>query len=62
MRTNVFRDAPLVVVDVAFCYQSGANACLVRPVRHDHHLPLLRSALIYWLACATLHTAAAGVD
>ena len=61
MRTNVFRDAPLGVVDVAFCYQAGANACHVKPVRHDHHL-LLCSALIDWLASATLHTPAAGVD
>ncbi len=63
------KEIPLVVLtassnprDVAFCYQAGANAYHVKPVRHDHHLLLLRSVLLDWLASATLHTAAAGVD
>lgn len=63
------KSIPLVVLttssnprDVAFCYQAGANAYHVKPVRHDHHLQLLRSVLLYWLASATLQTAAAGVD
>jgi CheY-like chemotaxis protein len=60
---------PLVVLttsanprDVAFCYEAGANAYHVKPVRHDQYLLLLRAVLLYWLASATLHTAAAGAD
>jgi two-component system, response regulator len=63
------KEIPLVVLttsanpkDVAFCYQAGANAYHVKPVRHDHYLLLLRAVLRYWLTSATLRTAAAGVD
>jgi CheY-like chemotaxis protein len=56
------KEIPLVVLttsanpkDVAFCYQAGANAYHVKPVRHDQYLLLLRSLLHYWLARVTLH-------
>jgi CheY-like chemotaxis protein len=55
------REIPLVVLttsanpkDVAFCYQAGANAYHVKPVRHDQYLLLLRSLLRYWLESVTL--------
>ena len=48
--------------DVAFCYQAGANAYHVKPVRHDQHLLLLGSLLHYWLGSVALHTAAVKVD
>lgn len=48
--------------DVAFCYQAGANAYHVKPVRHDQYLLLLRSLMHYWLESATLHCSAAKVD
>lgn len=60
---------PLVVLttsanpkDVVFCYQAGANAYHIKPVRHDHYLLLVRSLLHYWLESATLPFARAGVD
>jgi two-component system, response regulator len=63
------REIPLVVLttsanpkDVAFCYQAGANAYHVKPVRHDHYLLMLRSLLHYWLESVTLHTAMVKVD
>jgi two-component system, response regulator len=50
------KNIPLVVLttsanpkDVAFCYQAGANAYHVKPVRHEEYLLLLRSLLQYWL-------------
>jgi two-component system, response regulator len=62
-------EIPLVVLttsanpkDVAFCYQAGANAYHVKPVRYDHYLLLLRSLLHYWLGSVTLHTAAPKAD
>ena len=48
--------------DVAFCYQAGANAYHVKPVRHDQYLLLLGSLLRYWLGSVTLQTAVAKVD
>ncbi len=60
---------PLVVLttsanpkDVAFCYQAGANAYHVKPVRHDQYLLLLGSLLHYWLESVTLQTAMVKVD
>lgn len=54
---------PLVVlttsanpVDVDFCYQAGANAYHVKPVRHDQYLSLIRALLHYWLDCTTMHS------
>ena len=59
---------PLVVLttsanpkDVVFCYQAGANAYHIKPVRHDHYLLLVRSLLHYWLASVTLSPARLGV-
>lgn len=59
-----FSNIPLVVLttsanpkDVAFCYQAGANAYHIKPVRHDHYLLLVRSLLNYWLSSATLPSA-----
>jgi two-component system, response regulator len=47
---------PLVVLttsanakDLSFCYEAGANAYHVKPVRHDHYLLLLDSLMAYWL-------------
>jgi two-component system, response regulator len=64
-----FKEIPMVVLttsanpkDVAFCYQAGANAYHVKPVRHDHYLRMLRSLLHYWLESVTLHTAMVKVD
>ncbi len=55
---------PLVVLttsanpkDVVFCYQAGANAYHIKPVRHDQYLLLVRSLLHYWLESATLPSA-----
>lgn len=55
------KEIPVVVLttsanpkDLNFCYQSGANAYHVKPVRHDHYLHLLRSVLLYWLESTTL--------
>jgi CheY-like chemotaxis protein len=63
------KEIPLVVLttsanprDVAFCYQAGANAYHVKPVRHDEYLLLLQSLLHYWLESATLATVLVGVD
>jgi two-component system, response regulator len=57
------KEIPLVVVttsanpkDVAFCYQAGANAYHVKPVRHDQYLALLGSLLHYWLESVTRHS------
>ena len=55
---------PLVVLttsanpkDIVFCYQAGANAYHVKPVRYDHYQLLIRSLLHYWLDTATLQSA-----
>lgn len=64
-----FKEIPLVILttsanpkDVAFCYQAGANAYHVKPVRHDHYLLLLRSLMHYWLDSVTLHSAIGKVN
>ena len=63
------RGIPLVVLttsanpkDVAFCYQAGANAYHVKPLRHDHYLLLLRAVMHYWLVSVTLPAAVAKGD
>ena len=63
------KEIPLVVLttsanpkDVDFCYQAGANAYHVKPVRHDQYVLLLRSVVHYWLDNVTLHTALVKVD
>lgn len=48
--------------DVEYCYQAGANAYHVKPVRHDQYLLLLRSLMHYWLDTVTLHATLAKVD
>lgn len=39
--------------DVAFCYQAGANAYHVKPVRYDQYRLLLSGLLQYWLNAVT---------
>ena len=63
------KEIPLVVLttssnpkDVAFCYQAGANAYHVKPVRHDQYLVLLSSVMHYWLDSVTPHAGSAKVD
>ena len=48
--------------DVAFCYQAGANAYHVKPVRYDQYRLMLRGLLQYWLNAVTPLAAAAKVD
>jgi len=70
IKTDVgFKEIPLVVLttsanpkDVAFCYQAGANAYHVKPVRHDQYLVLLSSVMHYWLDSVTPHAGSAKVD
>lgn len=70
IKTNVtFKEIPVLILttsanpkDVAFCYQAGANAYHVKPVRHDQYLVLLRSLLHYWLGSATLQATLVKVD
>ena len=57
---------PVVVVtasanprDVDFCYQCGANAYHVKPVRYPDHLQMLAGLLKYWLVDVTPSTAPA---
>ena len=54
------KDIPVVVLttsanpkDVAFCYQAGANAYHVKPVRYDQYRLLLGGLLQYWLNAVT---------
>ena len=63
------KEIPLVVLttsanpkDVAFCYQAGANAYHVKPVRHDQYLVMLRSVMHYWLDSITPHAGSVKVD
>ena len=65
----ILKEIPLVVLttsanpkDVAFCYQAGANAYHVKPVRHDQYLLLLRGLMHYWLESVTLQTATERLD
>lgn len=64
-----FKEIPVVILttsanpkDVAFCYQAGANAYHVKPVRHDQYLLLLRSLMHYWLGSVTLPAALVKVN
>jgi CheY-like chemotaxis protein len=50
------REVPVVVftsssnpADLSFCYQSGANAYHVKPLRFEDHLKSLREVFSYWL-------------
>ena len=56
-----FSRLPVVVLstsarepDVAHCYDHGANAFHLKPLRHADHLLLVREVLAYWLARVTL--------
>ncbi|WP_395056089.1 response regulator [Polaromonas sp.] len=58
---EALKEIPMVVLttsanpkDVAFCFQAGANAYHVKPVRHDQYLVLLGALLRYWLESVTL--------
>ncbi len=55
------RSVPLVVLttsanprDLGFCYDCGANAYHVKPVRHDEHLRVLGEIFHYWLRAVAL--------
>lgn len=48
--------------DLVFCFQAGANAYHVKPVRHDQYLMLLGSLLHYWLDSVTPRAAAVRID
>jgi len=63
------KEIPVVVLttsanpkDVDFCYQAGANAYHVKPVRHDQYALLLRSLMQYWLESVTLQACRAKSD
>jgi len=50
------RKLPVVVLttsaspqDLAFCYETGANACHIKPVRYPDHLQVVLDVLAYWL-------------
>jgi CheY-like chemotaxis protein len=61
IKTNPdLKELPVVVLttssnpkDMQFCYQAGANAYHVKPVRHDQNLQLIRCVLVYWLQTVT---------
>jgi len=55
------RSVPFVVLttsanprDLGFCYDCGANAYHVKPVRHDEHLRVLGEIFHYWLRVVVL--------
>ena len=55
------RSVPLVVLttsanprDLDFCYDCGANAYHVKPVRHNEHLRVLEEIFYYWLRAVAL--------
>jgi len=55
------RSVPFVVLttsanprDLGFCYDCGANAYHVKPVRHDEHLRALGEIFHYWLRVVVL--------
>ena len=55
------RSVPFVVLttsanprDLGFCYESGANAYHVKPVRHEEHLRVLGEIFHYWLRAVAL--------
>jgi CheY-like chemotaxis protein len=63
------KEIPMVVLttsanpkDVAFCFQAGANAYHVKPVRHDEYLKLLGALLHYWLVNVTPRATTVRVD
>jgi CheY-like chemotaxis protein len=54
----LLRALPVVVIttssnpkDLAFCYQAGANAYHVKPVRYVDHIEVLLDVFAYWLTC-----------
>lgn len=58
------RSCPVVVFstsasakDVAFCYEAGANAYHVKPVRYPEHVQAIIDLLSYWLTRAVLSPA-----
>jgi CheY-like chemotaxis protein len=64
-----FKAIPVVVLttsvnpkDVEYCYQAGANAYHVKPVRHDQYLLLLRALMHYWLDTVTPHATLVKVE
>ncbi len=63
------KEIPMVVLttsanpkDVAFCFQAGANAYHVKPLRHDEYLKMLGSLLHYWLESVTPRAAVVRAD
>lgn len=48
--------------DLTVCYQAGANAYHVKPVRHDKYRSLVRALLHYWLNTVTPSATALKVD
>jgi len=40
--------------DLGFCYDDGANAYHLKPVRHDEHLRVLGEIFHYWLRAVAL--------
>ena len=63
------KEIPVVVLttssnpkDVAFCYQAGANAYHVKPVRYDQYRLLLSGLLQYWVNTVTPVAAAVKVN
>lgn len=63
------KEIPVVVLttsanpkDVAFCYQAGANAYHVKPVRYDQHRLLLLGLFHYWVNTVTPLAAPVKID
>jgi CheY-like chemotaxis protein len=42
--------------DLAFCYDAGANAYHVKPLRFEDHLEALRQVFAYWLDFVSLES------
>jgi len=60
-RHDTLRSLPVVVLstssnprDLGFCFDSGANAYHIKPVRHDEHLRTLGDIFHYWLRAVVL--------
>jgi CheY-like chemotaxis protein len=58
------RHLPVVVLttsanpkDLAFCYQAGANAYHVKPIRHSDHIQILLEVFAYWIGRVVLPAA-----
>lgn len=54
-----YRRIPVVIVstsgnprDVTLCYEGGANAYHIKPVRYDHHRRMVEDVFSYWLTKA----------